>query len=77
MKLEGRDIQEAGGLAVHLQKFVQDAVIRETVDHATLKAINMARLLAAGEEDISAGRVRSSRSFFREFRNAHQQHSGD
>jgi prevent-host-death family protein len=37
-----------------------------------LKAMNLARLLAEGEEDISAGRVRSARSFLREFKNAHK-----
>lgn len=37
-----------------------------------LKAMNLARLLAEGEEDIAAGRVRSARSFLREFKDAHQ-----
>lgn len=37
-----------------------------------LKAMNLARLLARGEEDISAGRVRSARSFLLEFRRAHK-----
>ena len=37
-----------------------------------VKAMNLARLLAEGEEDISAGRVRSARSFLREFKNAHK-----
>ncbi len=35
-----------------------------------LKAFNLARLLAEAESDISAGRVRSARSFLREFKNA-------
>lgn len=37
-----------------------------------LKAMNLAGLLAEGEDDISAGRVRSARSFLREFKNAHK-----
>ena len=35
-----------------------------------MKTLNLARLLAEGEEDISAGLVRSARSFLREFKNA-------
>jgi prevent-host-death family protein len=37
-----------------------------------LSAFNLARLLAAGEEDVSAGRVRSARSVLRKFKNAHK-----
>ena len=37
-----------------------------------LKASNMAKLLAAGEEDIAAKRVSPMRSFLREFKNAHK-----
>ena len=37
-----------------------------------LKALNLAHVLAEGEEDISAGRVRPARSFLREFKNAHK-----
>lgn len=35
-----------------------------------LKAMNLARLLSEGEEDIAAGHVRPARSFLREFRDA-------
>lgn len=37
-----------------------------------VKAMNLARLLAEGEEDIAAGRVRPARSFLREFKDAHK-----
>ena len=37
-----------------------------------LKAINLARLLVEGEEDIAAGRVRPARAFLKEFKNAHK-----
>ncbi|MBC8028671.1 MAG: hypothetical protein H7Z16_01045 [Pyrinomonadaceae bacterium] len=37
-----------------------------------LKAFNLSRLLAEGEADVSAGRVRSARSFLRKFKNAHK-----
>ena len=35
-----------------------------------LRAFNLARLLAEAEEDISAGRTRSARSYLREFKSA-------
>ncbi len=35
-----------------------------------LRAFNLARLLAEAEEDISAGRARSARSYLREFKSA-------
>ena len=37
-----------------------------------LKASNLARLLAQGEEDIAAGRVQEMGQFLREFKNAHK-----
>ncbi len=37
-----------------------------------LSAFNLAGLLAEGEADVSAGRVRSARSVLREFKNAHK-----
>ena len=36
-----------------------------------LRAFNLAGLLAEGEADVAAGRVRSARSVLREFKNAH------
>lgn len=37
-----------------------------------LKASNLARLLAQGEEDIAAGRTREMGQVLREFKNAHK-----
>jgi len=37
-----------------------------------LKASNLARLLAAGEADIAAGREREMGQFLREFKHAHK-----
>ncbi len=48
-----------------------DAVLIDAKSYGKhLKAINLARLLAEGEEDVLAGRVRPARSFLREFKNA-------
>lgn len=50
-----------------------DAVLMDTKTYEKhLKAANMARLLARGEEDIVAGRTRPIRSFLREFKDAHK-----
>ena len=46
-----------------------DAVLMDTRTYEKyLKAANMARLLARGEEDIAAGHTRPIRSFLKEFR---------
>jgi len=46
-----------------------DAVLMDTRTYEKyLKAANMARLLARGEEDIATGRTRPIRSFLKEFR---------
>ena len=46
-----------------------DAVLMDTKTYENhLKAGNMARLLVRAEEDISAGRTRSMRSFLKEFK---------
>ena len=46
-----------------------DAVLMDTKTYEKhLKAGNIARLLARAEEDISAGRTRSMRSFLKEFK---------
>jgi hypothetical protein len=37
-----------------------------------LKAANMAKLLAMGEQDIAAGRTRPIGSFLKEFKHAHK-----
>ena len=48
-----------------------DAVLMDTNTYEKhLKAGNMARLLARGEEDIAAGRTRPVRSFLKEFNHA-------
>jgi len=48
-----------------------DAVLMDTKTYEKhLKAANIARLLAQGEEDIGAGRTRPIRSFLREFKHA-------
>lgn len=48
-----------------------DAVLMDTRTYEKhLKAANMARLLAGGEEDIAAGRTRPIRSFLKEFKHA-------
>jgi prevent-host-death family protein len=48
-----------------------DAVLMDTKTYEKhLKAANMARLLARGEEDIAAGRTRPMRSFLKEFKHA-------
>lgn len=48
-----------------------DAILMDTRTYEKyLKAGNMARLLARGEEDVAAGRTRSMRSFLKEFKHA-------
>ena len=48
-----------------------EAVLMDTNTYEKhLKAGNMARLLARGEEDIAAGRTRPVRSFLKEFNHA-------
>ena len=48
-----------------------DAVLMDTKTYEKhLKAANMARLLASGENDIAAGRTRPIRSFLRQFKHA-------
>jgi prevent-host-death family protein len=48
-----------------------DAVLMDTKTYEKhLKAANMARLLAQGEEDIGAGQTRPIRLFLREFKHA-------
>ena len=48
-----------------------DAVIMDAKTYEKyVKAFNIAKLLAEGEEDIVAGRVRPMRTFLKEFRNA-------
>lgn len=48
-----------------------DAVLMDTRTYEKyLKAGNMARLLALGEEDIAAGRTRPMRAFLKEFKHA-------
>jgi len=47
------------------------AVLMDTKTYEKhLRAANMSRLLAPAEADIAAGRVRSVRSFLKEFKNA-------
>ncbi len=46
-----------------------DAVLMDTKTYEKhLKAANMARLLAPGENDIAAGRTRPIRSFLKQFK---------
>jgi prevent-host-death family protein len=48
-----------------------DAVLMDTKTYEKhLKAGNMARLLVLAEEDVTAGRTRSMRSFLKEFKHA-------
>jgi len=48
-----------------------DAVLMDTKTYEKhLKASNMARLLARGEEDVTAGRTRPIRTFLKEFKHA-------
>jgi len=50
-----------------------DAVLMDAKSYEKqLRAINLARLLAEGEEDIATGRTRPARAFLREFKNAHK-----
>lgn len=50
-----------------------DAVLLDAKTYEKhLSAFNLARLLAEGEADVSAGRVRSARAVLREFKNAHK-----
>lgn len=50
-----------------------DAVLMDTKTYEKhLKAANLARLLARGEEDIATGRTRPIRSFLKEFKDAHK-----
>jgi prevent-host-death family protein len=48
-----------------------DAVLMDTKTYEKhLRAANMARLLASGEDDIAAGRTRPIRSFLKQFKHA-------
>jgi prevent-host-death family protein len=48
-----------------------DAVLMDTKTYERhLKAGNMARLLAVGEEDVAAGRTRPIRAFLKDFKHA-------
>lgn len=48
-----------------------DAVLMDTKTYEKhLTAGNMARLVARGEEDVAAGRIRPIRSFLKEFKHA-------
>lgn len=48
-----------------------DAVLMDTKTYEKhLKAGNMARLLAPGEEDVASGRTRPMRAFLKEFKHA-------
>ena len=48
-----------------------DAVILDAKTYEKhLKAANMSRLLAPAEADVAAGRMRSARSFLKEFKHA-------
>ena len=48
-----------------------DAVLMDTSTYEKhLKAANMARLLARGEEDIIAGRTKPARSFLKDLKRA-------
>jgi prevent-host-death family protein len=48
-----------------------DAVLMDTKTYEKhLKAGNMARLLARGEEDVASGRTRPMRAFLKEFKHA-------
>jgi prevent-host-death family protein len=48
-----------------------DAVLMDkTTYEKYLKAGNMARLLAVGEQDVASGRTRSMRTFLKEFKRA-------
>jgi prevent-host-death family protein len=48
-----------------------DAVLMDTKTYERhLKAANLARLVARGEEDITAGRTRPIRSFLKAFKHA-------
>ena len=50
-----------------------DAVLLDAKTYEKhLSAFNLARLLAEGEADVSAGRTRSARSVLKEFKNAHK-----
>jgi prevent-host-death family protein len=50
-----------------------DAVLLDAKTYQKhLRAFNLARLLAEGEADVSAGRVRRARPVLREFKNAHK-----
>ncbi len=48
-----------------------DAVLMDAKTYEKhLRAANLSRLLAPAEADVAAGRVRSARSFLKEFKNA-------
>lgn len=48
-----------------------DAVLMDAKTYEKhLKASNLSRLLAAAEEDVTAGRTRPMRQFLKEFKNA-------
>ncbi len=66
-----RQLRETGRPIVLTVKGKADAVLMDAKTYEKhLRAANLARLLAPAEADIAAGRVRSARSFLKEFKNA-------
>ncbi|OFV91159.1 MAG: prevent-host-death protein [Acidobacteria bacterium RIFCSPLOWO2_12_FULL_65_11] len=66
-----RQISHTGRPVVVTVNGKADAVLMDARTYERhLRAANMARLVAAGEEDVAAGRVRPMRRFLTEFRRA-------
>src|SRR5713101_3900401 len=64
-------LRETGRPIVITVKGKADAVLMDAKTYEKhLRAANMSRLLAPAEADVAAGRVRSARSFLKEFKNA-------
>ena len=64
-------LRETGRPIVLTVKGKADAVLMDAKMYEKhLRAANMSRLLAPAEADVAAGRVRSMRSFLREFKSA-------
>jgi prevent-host-death family protein len=65
-----RQLRATGRPIVLTIKGKADAVLMDAKTYEKhLRAANMLRLLAPAEDDIAAGRVRSVRSFLKEFKN--------
>ena len=66
-----KQLRETGRPIVLTVKGKADAVLMDAKTYEKhLRAANLSRLLVPAEADVAAGRVRSARSFLKEFKSA-------